>query len=288
MFVLFKHIKPSKFYIIFALVFVTTFLGVLFGTAYYNVKSTYYLRSLPDDLKDNINILVAGIDDMGTSADAIVVATVEPVNSKIKITSIPSNTMIKVIDTNHPLKNIYSIGGQEMLLQKVSELLNIDIKYYAFSRFSSFEEVIDILGGVEFDVPYDMYYTDKKQELTIDLKKGKQVLDGEAALKLIRFSKSETETLERDRIIKQFFKELINQKLNDKHISKFPSAIKEVIRNTTTNLLSYDTDTYIALARSIIKKNIEINTINGEQRYIDGYMYFIPDNASITEIFNAN
>ena len=286
-FILKKHERSFKNYIIFALIFVSVFSGVLCAVSYKSVMSSYYINALDDSQKSGVNILAAGIDDMSISADAIVVANVNPEKDKITIVSVPSETIVKIIDTNHPLKNVYSIGGTDMLVQKTAEILGIDINYYICTKFSAFENVIDILGGVEFNVPYDMQYQDKKQGLKINLKKGKQTLDGEKALKLLRFTKSKTDLANRENVTTDFFKACIDQKLNNKHFSKITSAAKEVMKNTKTNLLSYDIDAYSAIAKSVMSKNIEIKKIEGKINTTDGYSFFYPDELSVKSIFSS-
>ena len=42
-------------------------------------------------------------------------------------------------------------------------------------ELAAFERLVDLMGGVKFDVPMDMYYSDPSQDLYIDLKAGEQV-----------------------------------------------------------------------------------------------------------------
>ena len=57
------------------------------------------------------------------------------------------------------------------------------------------------------------------------------------------------------------------------------------MKNTKTNLLSYDMDTYSAIAKSVMSKNIEIKKIEGKIITTDGYSFFYPDEASAKSIF---
>ena len=52
---------------------------------------------------------------------------------------------------------------------------------------NGFRNIIDAIGGVEFDVPIRMFYNDPEQNLHIDLQKGKQLLNGKKAEMLVRF-----------------------------------------------------------------------------------------------------
>ena len=51
-------------------------------------------------------------------------------------------------------------------------------------------ELVDVIGGVEFEVPIDMNYDDPTQDLHIHLNKGMQTIDGEKAEQLLRFRHS--------------------------------------------------------------------------------------------------
>ena len=51
-------------------------------------------------------------------------------------------------------------------------------------------EMVDVIGGVWFDVPIDMVYDDPTQDLHINLKAGYQKLDGDKAEQLLRFRHS--------------------------------------------------------------------------------------------------
>ena len=59
------------------------------------------------------------------------------------------------------------------------------------------------------------------------------------------------------------------------------------MKNTKTNLLSYDIDAYSAIAKSVMSKNIEIKKIEGKINTTDGYSFFYPDESSVKSIFSS-
>ncbi len=65
-----------------------------------------------------------------------------------------------------------------MALEAVSNLLNTPVKYYVHTDFQGFEQMVDLLGGVELNVAKEMKYTDHAQGLDIHLLPGRQLLDG--------------------------------------------------------------------------------------------------------------
>jgi len=71
----------------------------------------------------------------------------------------------------------------------VEQIIGLEIDYVAVIDVSGFADVVDAVGGVEFNVPQRMYYNDPIQDLYIDLEKGQQLLDGEHAMQLVRFRK---------------------------------------------------------------------------------------------------
>ena len=59
--------------------------------------------------------------------------------------------------------------------------------YYFELKLSTLKKIVDAISGVEIDIPMDMDYDDPAQNLSIHLKRGKNVLSGEDAIKFIRF-----------------------------------------------------------------------------------------------------
>ena len=140
-----------------------------------------------------IYILLLGQNkDLGQSlTDTIMCLGYEPVKQKAFIVSIPRDTFIgKKINKatpNDKINSIYSDKNPEKMLAKVNELTGLNMKYYIKVDNSALIKLVDILGGVEFDVPIDMNYDDKSQNLHIHLKKGKQTIHGKEAEMLLRF-----------------------------------------------------------------------------------------------------
>ena len=72
----------------------------------------------------------------------------------------------------------------------------------------AFVEIVDLVGGVEFDVPQDMFYNDPTQDLYINLQKGQQLLDGEHAMQLVRYRKYDAADLKRISVQQDFLRAL--------------------------------------------------------------------------------
>jgi len=83
-------------------------------------------------------------------------------------------------------------GGEKMVIDMVEDITGLPVDYYVTLNFKGFREIVDTLGGVEINVPFDMDYDDPYQNLHIHLKKGKQVLDGKKAEQFVRYRKATT------------------------------------------------------------------------------------------------
>lgn len=78
----------------------------------------------------------------------------------------------------------------ENLQEVVSDLVGYPIDFYISIDLDGFVELVDAVGGVEFDVPVEMYYNDPTQDLNIFYQPGMQHLDGQSAMEVCRFRKN--------------------------------------------------------------------------------------------------
>jgi len=82
---------------------------------------------------------------------------------------------------------VYESKGISYLAEKVSGLTGISVNYHAVVSMGNLEKIIEKLGGVEYNVPIKMEYQDPKQQLVIDIEKGRQQLSGSDAVKMLRY-----------------------------------------------------------------------------------------------------
>ena len=98
------------------------------------------------------------------------------------------------------------------------------------------EDAVDAIGGVEFDVPERMYYSDPYQDLYIDIAPGLQVLDGKNALKLCRFRSTYGQgDLKRIEVQHDFLKAMASQMIQ-KGISNLPKLVEIIYNDVDTDL----------------------------------------------------
>ena len=137
-------------------------------------------------------ILVAGTDEGGYRTDSMLLLNIDRTEKAIHLVSIPRDTLIYCEYSVPKINSAYGWAGggeagmQELLL-RVSEIIGFEPAGYAVVDLSVFEQLVDLMGGVTFDVPVDMHYSDPTQGLNIDLQAGTQRLNGEQAMQVARF-----------------------------------------------------------------------------------------------------
>lgn len=145
---------------------------------------------------ERVNVLLLGADARGVDegdvarSDSILVASLDPVTKKAHIFSVLRDTYVEIEGHGHGrINTAITLGGPELAMQTVGDVLGLDIQYYVYTDFEGFKSLIDTMGGIYFDVEKDMHYTDNADgnRYDIDLKQGYQLLDGDKALQYVRF-----------------------------------------------------------------------------------------------------
>ncbi len=233
-----------------------------------------------------IKVLILGVStDLDSElTDTIMVASYNPNTQKANLLSIPrdSYTGKNTAKATASLKinALYNIEKTpEKTLKAVNEITGLDIKYYVIVKTEALIQLVDAIGGVEFNVPIDMKYDDPTQDLHIDLKAGTQKLNGEKAEQVLRFRHSNPDKITgqmstypseygnddfgRMRTQRDFISALLKQTLKPGNIFKLGEILEIAHKNVETNLeLSYIKD-YIPYAVEFNTDNLQTATLPG-------------------------
>ncbi|MBE3590470.1 MAG: LCP family protein [Firmicutes bacterium] len=123
-----------------------------------------------------------------TRTDTIMVASFDPLLREVAILSIPRDTRVRIPGRSgyDKINAAHAYGGPELTVQTVSQFLGVPMDGYVDVGVEGFQKMVDILGGVDVDVPYNMNYDDPVQDLHIHIPKGRQHLDGYQAMGFVR------------------------------------------------------------------------------------------------------
>ena len=148
--------------------------------------------------KDIYTFLIFGSDVASGLTDTMMVATYDITNQKAAVMSLPRDTIVN--NTGHripdkKLNAVYTLWGKgdegvQALKTEVSELVGFTPDYYVRIDWELVGEMVEAIGGVWFDIPYHMDYDDPEQDLHIHFDPGRQLLNGEDAMKVVRWRKN--------------------------------------------------------------------------------------------------
>lgn len=191
-----------------------------------NVSDTNNLGENDTKIPDSVTGLMIGFDQSDKLTDVMMVGHIDTEENTVKVISVPRDFLIDFrkepflsIKKKNPsnkigyckLNEIYiNMGsgkdGLETLKQVIEEITGISIDYMATINVNGFKDLVDIVGGVEFDVPERMYKVDIYQDppLRIDLQPGLQLLNGEQAQGLVRFRGYRLGDIQRIKVQQEF------------------------------------------------------------------------------------
>ncbi|MBR5381309.1 MAG: LCP family protein, partial [Oscillospiraceae bacterium] len=134
-----------------------------------------------------------GTDDGNGNTDTIMVVDFDADDYQIDVVSIPRDTLVNVSWNVKKINSLYGVGlrsgvgGPQRTMEGLSDILGFDLDFYVVVDLTAFEKLVDAIGGVYYDVPVTMKYSDPAQDLYIDIAKGPQTLSGKDAVKVMRF-----------------------------------------------------------------------------------------------------
>ena len=187
--------------------------------------------------KDNFyTFLVTGIDNEGYHTDTIMVVSLDTAAKKVNVVSVPRDTQVDVDRDHKKINAAYAYGGTKELKRELESILGFVPHYYIRVDLEAFTKLVDAVGGVEFDVPQDMDYDDPSQDLYIHLIKGRQLLDGDQALQLVRFRGYFNADLGRMQTQQEFLKALAKEVLTPASILKINTFVDIFQQNVKTDI----------------------------------------------------
>ena len=208
--------------------------------------------------KNVINVLLIGSDasaeepgrsnitDKGNT-DAMILVSIDKVNKTVKLVSFmrDSYTYMDGFDRYAKLNAACANGGPAYLVETIENDYKIEINGYALVDFDSFRQVIDVLGGVNVDVP--QYVANYLSGSKGTFPSGDNVLlNGDQALRFSRIRKSDANgDVSRVQRQRQVISALIN-KCKGASLSQINDVADVILANVRTNIgkkeiLSYAT-----------------------------------------------
>ena len=204
-------------------------------------------------MKNRVNILVMGIDRSVERAesnsfrsDTIILVTVNFKTGDVDMITFPRDSYVKLygkdgllIDELDPFNKINEAfsrggmmkhGGYQSEMNTVSRLIGgIPVSYYVSFDMNAVKEIVDAMGGVDYEVDIDVYMNGR------ELHPGLQHLDGQAVLDYCRQRKGSSDTARADRQ-QRMLMAIFEQMKSTGQIANIPKIYKAVSDCIDTDL----------------------------------------------------
>lgn len=214
--------------------------------------------------KDSLTLLVLGCDEdrapggrvvrENARSDMIMVAKLDFERNLVSGLSIPRDTIVR----GQKINAYHAIGGKEKSQEVIEDLLGIKIDRTIVLNYQAFQDMIDLVGGVEVFVPKAMKYTDRRGDLYIDIKQGLQRLDGYDAMGFVRYRKGDSDFVRQERQ-KEFmlaFKEEVKQ-----HASAAPQLAQKAVELTDNVFTAREMGHLILFGQKVGAENVKMGML---------------------------
>lgn len=259
-----------------------------------------------------MNILLVGADDRVIAghfqpgrADTIMLLCVSPKQRRLAMFSLPRDFLVTIPEAakhgsrTYPQKinHAYAFGGAPLIRSTVEHTLGLKIDYYLKTDLKTFRESVDMLGGVDIEVPdiegqgRGMNYDDSWGDLHIHLKPGLQHLNGKQAEGFVRYRKSKYRNshgshfgiTDAERASNQqiFLKAMIDQKLKLTNLPTLMRVGGHILRRLETDMEWRTAVGLMQVMRGIDSNAVLQLTVPIEDKWIGGTYFCSADPEAI-------
>ena len=259
-------------------------------------------------------MLLLGTDEDASSrgnSDVIMLVTVNPKTMNVTMLNIPRDTNFKLVCTNDNERKI-NYANDDCIQKTLNQTFNVNIDYYVKVDFKLVVDLVDILGGIDMDVPHAICEQNSKRQWgtnVVLVEKGMQQLNGEQALALARHRKNNTpehykycpkdkkyheglfNDFVRNEMQQEIIKAIVAKVKTINSIDKFQEILNKLSSRVNTNMGS---NTILSFYNFLVNSNKNIHMENmklaGSDQYIQvswfktPIYFYVPNKESIAEL----
>lgn len=211
-------------------------------------QAVYYTNNKNDALvvdditKNPFTIFVSGNDTYGdidelSRSDVDMIVTVNPTTSTVLMVNIPRDYYVQTSYGNDKLTHTGMYGIEETK-QTVENLLGIDINYTFRVNFSSAEDIVDALDGVDIEVPEGMAVERLNADWALEgVHEGWNHLNGARALAYARERHAYVDgDIQRAKNQQQVLEAIIKKAASSKILTNYTKLLKSFKNAFDTNM----------------------------------------------------
>lgn len=257
---------------------------------------------------ESVNFLVAGRDKDAWNTDVMMLVNFNMREGSVNVLQIPRDTYVETDGVRGRLNTMMKTKRQEAynkdkslssealmregmkgLVESLEKNLCVQIDGYAIVNLEGFRNIINVIGGVYMDVPFDMVYHDPYQDLNIELPKGPRVLSGAEAEMFVRFRSGFVQgDIGRVNAQKIFLTALFKQLKNNLTVTTVPALAEQLFKYVVTDVSFADAVIYAKELLSVNMENISMVTLPGSDARSSstGAWYYIMHRADTLTVIN--
>ena len=277
-------------------------------------KSVVKKKTSTKTIDKPFTMLLLGTDEDASSrgnSDVIMLVTVNPKTMNVTMLNIPRDTNFKLACTNDNERKI-NYANDDCIQKTLNQTFNVNIDYYVKVDFKLVVDLVDILGGIDMDVPHAICEQNSKRQWgtnVVLVEKGMQHLNGEQALALARHRKNNTpehtkycpkdkkyheglfNDFVRNEMQQEIIKAIVTKVKTINSIDKFQEILNKLSSRVNTNMGS---NTILSFYNFLVNSNKNIHMENmklaGSDQYIQvswfktPIYFYVPNKESIAEL----
>lgn len=277
-------------------------------------KSIVKKKTSTKTIDKPFTMLLLGTDEDASSrgnSDVIMLVTVNPKTMNVTMLNIPRDTNFKLACTNDNERKI-NYANDDCIQKTLNQTFNVNIDYYVKVDFKLVVDLVDILGGIDMDVPHAICEQNSKRQWGTNIvlvEKGMQHLNGEQALALARHRKNNTpehakycpkdkkyheglfNDFVRNEMQQEIIKAIVAKVKTINSIDKFQEILNKLSSRVNTNMGS---NTILSFYNFLVNSNKNIHMENmklaGSDQYIQvswfktPIYFYVPNKESIAEL----
>lgn len=227
-------------------------------------------------------ILLVGVDKNGdddtntdfTRTDTIMLLKADTKTGKMDLMSIPRDSRIKIRDKFDKVNHAHAFGGIELTMQTLRSFLGLDIDYYVQINYQALINIVDALGGVDYDVPEGITIDKGK----VQIKSGPNHLDGNEVMWFLR-TRNIYNNGDIGRVNTQqgFVKAMVDEIVKKSKNMNIMTFISNYLKYVKTNLPMTAIMDLAGNINNFSSDKMDTHIVPGMEQTIDGTSYYIPD-----------
>ena len=269
-------------------------------------KEEVQLSGSSKDVSEPFTMLLIGIDSTvdglqsadSFNGDSLIVVTFNPKTFTATMLSIPRDSYVPITCMNNvdnKITHSAGQGGTNCVIKTVQNFLDINIDYFMKINFTGVVELVDAVGGIEVDVPYNLCEQNSKRQFgdnIVYITAGHRTLNGEQALAFARNRKTNSEHCskawtqgERSDFVRAAHQQEVIQAILEKmkglsSVSELESILKVVSKNLDTNMDQKTMFSFYNVLKDVLISSSSDKVVTIQKLYLDGTGQMIYDERS--------